>query len=531
MENENYRQLGLPPVGADCSVSSGFLERSAPKSRAWSLESNQHTVNLPPILRLGTLKEIERFQAHVASLRVHIPCDSKLLTREGSPLRLPLYRGGVTIGNRIVVHPMEGWDGTADGNPSGYTKERWRKFGRSGAKLIWGGEAVAVSHEGRANPHQLVIAAHTQTGLSELRSILIDEHIRTTGSKDGLLIGLQLTHSGRYCRPNHHTKPEPRILYHHPILDQRVGASADHPLLTDSEIEAIIADFHRAAKLAQDLGFDFVDIKHCHGYLGHEFLSAHTREGRYGGNFENRTRFLREVVAGIRVNAPQLAVGVRLSAFDTIPYRPDPSRSVNGKPGPGIPEAHDHLIPYRWGFGVDANCPTEIDLTETILFLRLLEELNIPLVNITAGSPYYNPHIQRPALYPPSDGYPPAEDPLISVARQMDVARELKQRFMNLIFVGTGYTYLQDFLPNVAQAAVREGWIDAVGMGRMILTYPEILYDASEGKPIEHKRVCRTFSDCTTAPRKGLPSGCYPLDNYYKNSELGGKLKLAKANK
>jgi 2,4-dienoyl-CoA reductase-like NADH-dependent reductase (Old Yellow Enzyme family) len=202
---------------------------------------------------------------------------------------------------------------------------------------------------------------------------------------------------------------------------------------------------------------------------------------------------------------------------------------VNGKPGPGIPEAHDHLIPYRWGFGVDANRPTEIDLTETIQFLSLLEELNIPLVNLTAGSPYYNPHIQRPALYPPSDGYQPAEDPLISVARQMSVARELKRRFPNLIVVGTAYSYLQDFLPNVAQAAVREGWIDAVGMGRMILTYPEILHDASEGKPIEHKRVCRTFSDCTTAPRKGLPSGCYPLDSYYKHSEFAEQLKLAKA--
>jgi 2,4-dienoyl-CoA reductase-like NADH-dependent reductase (Old Yellow Enzyme family) len=204
---------------------------------------------------------------------------------------------------------------------------------------------------------------------------------------------------------------------------------------------------------------------------------------------------------------------------------------MNGSPGPGIPETHDHLIPYRWGFGVDRSRPTETDLTETIRFLQLLEELNIPLVNLTAGSPYYNPHIQRPALYPPSDGYPPPEDPLISVARQMNVARELKQRFPNLIFVGTGYTYLQDFLPNVAQAAIRLGWIDAVGMGRMILTYPEILYDASEGKPIEHKRVCRTFSDCTTAPRTGLPSGCYPLDSYYKNSELAQTLKLAKANR
>jgi 2,4-dienoyl-CoA reductase-like NADH-dependent reductase (Old Yellow Enzyme family) len=452
-----------------------------------------------------------------------------LLTGESSPLRLPLNRGGIKVGNRIVVQPMEGWDGEADGNPSEHTKKRWRKFGGSGAKLIWGGEAVAVSHEGRANPNQLVIAAHTQKGLSGLRRILIEEHYRTTGSEDGLVIGLQLTHSGRYCRPNRHAKPEPRILYHHPILDKRLGLPGDYPLLTDAEIETIIGDFHRTAKLAQDLGFDFVDIKHCHGYLGHEFLSAHTREGQYGGTFENRTRFLREVVAGIRANAPGLEIGVRLSAFDTVAYRPDPSKSLNGKLGPGIPEEYDHLLPYRWGFGVDANRPTEIDLTETIQFLSLLEKLKIPLVNITAGSPYYNPHIQRPALYPPSDGYQPPEDPLINVARQISVARELKERFPNLIFVGTAYSYLQDFLPHVAQAVVREGWVDAVGMGRMILTYPEILHDASEGKPISRKRVCRTFSDCTTAPRNGLPSGCYPLDGYYKNSEFAEKLKLAKA--
>src|SRR5437899_2888516 len=307
-----------------------------------------------PIVRLGTVKQVERFQEHVRSLGLTIPCDRELLTGMNSPLRAPLNRGGVRIGNRITVQPMEGWDGTPDGNPSEHTIERWKKFGRSGAKLIWGGEAVAVSHEGRANPNQLVIAAHTQGGLSGLRRILIEEHRRRAGSEDGLVIGLQLTHSGRYCRPNHHTKPEPRILYHHPVLDKRLGISSDYPLLKDAEIETVIADFHRAAKLAQDLGFDFVDIKHCHGYLGHEFLSAHTREGKYGGSFENRTRFLREVVAGIRANAPGLEIGVRLSAFDTVAYRPDPSKSVNGKPGPGIPEALDHLIPYRWGLNGQA---------------------------------------------------------------------------------------------------------------------------------------------------------------------------------
>jgi 2,4-dienoyl-CoA reductase-like NADH-dependent reductase (Old Yellow Enzyme family) len=173
--------------------------------------------------------------------------------------------------------------------------------------------------------------------------------------------------------------------------------------------------------------------------------------------------------------------------------------------------------------------PTESDLTETVQFLTLLEELQIQLVNLTAGSPYYNPHIQRPALYPPSDGYQPPEDPLVGVALQMNVTRELKQLFPNLIVVGTAYSYLQDFLPHVAQSAVREGWVDAVGLGRMILTYPELLRDVSDGKEVEHKRICRTFSDCTTAPRNGLPSGCYPLDSYYKNSEMADRLKSAKA--
>jgi NADPH2 dehydrogenase len=482
-----------------------------------------------PILRLGTVKDVARFQEHIRSLGLTIPCDSELLSAPDSPLQWPLSRGGIKIGNRIAVQPMEGWDGTPDGNPSEHTIHRWRKFGGSGAKLIWGCEAIAVSHAGRANPNQLVIAPHTRRGLAGLRAALVEEHRRTAGSEHGLLIGLQLTHSGRYCRPNRHDRAEPRILYHHPILDQRLGLSADYPTLTDGEIEAIIEEFHRAAKIAFELGFDFVDIKHCHGYLGHEFLSAHTRDGKYGGSFENRTRFLRQVVRGIRTSAPGLSIGVRLSAFDTVAYRPDPSRAANGKLGPGIPESHDHLIPYRWGFGVNPLRPTESDLSETVQFLTLLEELQIQLVNLTAGSPYYNPHIQRPALYPPSDGYQPPEDPLVGVALQMNVTRQLKQLFPNLIVVGTAYSYLQDFLPHVAQSAVREGWVDAVGLGRMILTYPELLRDVSDGKEVEHKRICRTFSDCTTAPRNGLPSGCYPLDSYYKNSEMADRLKSAKA--
>jgi NADPH2 dehydrogenase len=424
---------------------------------------------------------------------------------------------------------MEGWDGNIDGSPSEYTVRRWQRFGSSGAKLIWGGEAAAVSIAARDNPYQLVVASHTRKALERLRLALVQEHRQVTGSDDGLLVGLQLTHSGRYCRPNPDGKPVPQILYHHPILDKRVGITSKYPLLTDPEVARIIEEFHCAAVIAWELGFDFVDVKQCHGYLGHDFLNAHTREGKFGGSFENRTRFLREVVEGIRGAAPGLKIGVRLSAFDTVPFRPDPARSLPGKPGPGIPEDHDNLIPYRWGFGVNPMNPTEMDLTETICYLELLEQLDIRLVNIAAGSPYYNPHIQRPALYPPSDGYQPPEDPLIGVARQMNAAKELKAKFPNLIFVGSGYSYLQDFLPNVAQAALLEGWTDSVGLGRMVLTYPEILWDSANGNAIQHKRVCRTFSDCTTAPRNGLPSGCYPLDSHYKNSEFMDRLTVLKS--
>jgi 2,4-dienoyl-CoA reductase-like NADH-dependent reductase (Old Yellow Enzyme family) len=471
---------------------------------------------------------VETFQRDLRAREIVMPCDQELLLGSESPLAEPLHADGITIGNRFAIHPMEGWDCTLDGKPSELTIRRWRNFGRSGAKLIWGGEAVAVRHDGRANPNQLLIGEHTRVDLASLRDTLIAEHKQKTGSTDGLFVGLQLTHSGRYSRPNSKDRPEPRILYHHPLLDRRVGVSSDYPVLTDGEIRQIIAAFHQAARIAHEIGFDFVDVKHCHGYLGHEFLSAHTREGDYGGSFENRTRFLREIVEGIRAVAPGLEIGVRLSAFDTLPYKPDPSRSSADKLGPGVPESLDGLLPYRWGFGVNPTDPREPDLTETVPYLSLLRDLGIRLVNISAGSPYYNPHIQRPALFPPSDGYQPPEDPLIGVARQMQSTRTLKQQFPELLIVGTAYTYLQDFLPYVAQAAVREGWADSVGLGRMVLAYPELPWDVLEGRVLERKRLCRTFSDCTTAPRNGFPSGCYPLDGFYKNTEAAQQIKQIK---
>jgi 2,4-dienoyl-CoA reductase-like NADH-dependent reductase (Old Yellow Enzyme family) len=292
-------------------------------------------------------------------------------------------------------------------------------------------------------------------------------------------------------------------------LDKKFGISDDYPLLTDDEIDELIEDFVRAAVLAQQIGFEFVDVKHCHGYLGHEFLSARDREGRYGGSFEGRTNFLRQIVEGIRANAPGLDIGVRLSAFDWIPFQP-------GADGQGVPEQYNNNGEgYPYTFGGDKT-GTGIDLTEPLAFLDLLSDLDIQLLCVTAGSPYYNPHIQRPAIFPPSDGYQPPEDPLAGVARQISATAELKRQRPDLVYVGSGYSYLQDWLPNVGQYAVRTGQTDFVGLGRMILSYPELAADVLAGRALQRKRICRTFSDCTTAPRNGMVSGCYPLDEFYK---------------
>lgn len=471
--------------------------------------------------RIATLRTADEFRAHLDKLNITLPFDETLQHGSDAPLAQVLPNALKPIGNRFAILPMEGWDGTEDGRPSAETTRRWQRFGQSGAKLIWGGEAVAIRHEARANPNQLVINERTVPDLSHLRETLIEAHKARFSRADDLLIGLQLTHSGRFSKPNDKKRMEPRTVYQHPWLDAKFHVK-DSDLLSDAEIDDIIAEMGRAARLAQQAGFEFVDLKHCHGYLGHEFLSAHTRPGKYGGSFENRTRYLRDCVASIRAAAPGLHIGVRLSAFDWMPFKPGPD-------GTGVADRHDDNNLYPFAFGGDGT-GVGIDLTEPHLFLSALEKLGIELVCLSAGSPYYNPHIQRPALFPPSDGYQPPEDPLVGVARQINMTTELKRQHPNLIFVGTGYSYLQDWLPNVAQAAVRTGAVDSVGIGRMVLSYPEIVADTLEGRALQRKSICRTFSDCTTGPRNGLISGCYPLDPYYKSHPQRELLEAAKKN-
>ncbi|MEI8290547.1 MAG: NADH:flavin oxidoreductase [Verrucomicrobiota bacterium] len=483
---------------------------------------------LPPkIIRIPSLKTIEEFGEHIRRLNLDLQFEPQIFVGDASALTRPLSFNGRIIGNRWTVHPMEGWDGTTTGGVTEPMIRRWQRFGESGGKLIWGGEAMAVRPDGRANPHQLIINEANKVGIARLRETLLAAHQTHYGKTDDLLIGFQLTHSGRFCRP-HGPHMEPRVAYRHPLLDKKFKVTSDDQVFTDDDLKQLVEDYATAAKVAADIGADFVDVKHCHGYLLHEFLSARTRPGAYGGSFENRTRLFREIVSAIRAIAPKLEIGVRLSAFDLVPFKPNPGLAEPGKLGPGMPEDYSHCLPYQYAFGVDQKNPVACDLSETVQFLKLLEQLGIRLVNLTAGSPYYNPHIQRPAIYPPSDGYQPPEDPLVGVARQINAVKVLKAQFPDLIIVGTGYSYLQEYLPQVAGYYLRHGHVDSVGIGRAVLSYPAMLAHATTRGKLETRYICRTFSDCTTAPRNGIISGCYPLDKFYSEKPEFQKLKGVK---
>jgi 2,4-dienoyl-CoA reductase-like NADH-dependent reductase (Old Yellow Enzyme family) len=451
------------------------------------------TDRYPQVKRLDS---VARVTARLDELGVAIPIDE--VVDPGGVLASPIDVGGLVAPNRFAVLPMEGWDAEPDGRPSDLVRRRWDRFAASGCGLVWG-EATAVRPDGRANPNQLVIDRTTVDDLADLRARLAP----------GQVAGLQLTHSGRWARPG-----PPRLAYAHPLLDAR----ASGPVLSDDELDELVEQYVDAAVLAGNAGFDFVDVKHCHGYLLHELLSAHDRPGRYGGDLLGRTTFLRGVVAGIRERAPALAVAVRVSVFDLVPF-------TTGEGGVGVPEATGA---YRYAFGGDGT-GVGVDLTEAHALLGVFTELGIDLVSTTAGSPYYCPHVQRPAYFPPSDGYQPPEDPLVGVARQVAATAELALRHPSLVLVGSGYSYLQEWLPNVAQAVVASGGASMVGLGRMALSYPDLVADVLAGRPLDGRRICRTFSDCTTAPRNGLVSGCYPLDDFYKDSPQ--RVALARAKK
>ena len=221
------------------------------------------------VSRYFKFKNRDDLAREAESLGLDVP-----LQADPAPLAEAIRVGDRPVGNRLAIQPMEGCDGDHDGAPGELTLRRFQRFGAGGAKLIWG-EACAVVPEARANPRQLVLSDRNAPAIGRLIAACRQAHREAIGDDGDLLIGLQLTHSGRYCQDG------PILVQHDPLLKGLAGS-----LISDDDLERLRDHYVAAAKRAFAIGCDFVDVKQCHRYLLSELLSAKTRPGRFGGSFE-----------------------------------------------------------------------------------------------------------------------------------------------------------------------------------------------------------------------------------------------------
>ncbi|NLG52088.1 MAG: NADH:flavin oxidoreductase [Chloroflexi bacterium] len=423
-------------------------------------------------------KTLEDLMAKTKELGLDLPADTDL-----SPLAQRVRIGDKWTPNALAIHPMEGCDGTADGKPDELTIRRYVRFARGGAGLLWF-EATAILPEGRANPRQLWLSPENAGAFAALRERALAEGREANGPDYQPFTVLQLTHSGRYSRPV--DKPRPVIAHHDGLLDQAQKLPPDYPLISDDELDRLPDQYLQAARLAHNCGFDGVDIKSCHRYLLSELLAAHTRPGRYGGSFENRTRLLLNIVRRVRAELPDQLITLRLNVYD----------------------AH----PYPWGWGVDKEDPTVPDLTEPLRLIGLLQKAGVSLINVTVGNPYFTPHINRPFDMNVVGGYTPDEHPLVGVARMIHLTRRIKQVYPDMVIVGSGYSWLRHYLGNVAAAVLRKGWADIVGAGREAFAYPDFARDLLTTGQMNRRNTCIACSRCTQIMRDHGRAGCVPFD-------------------
>jgi NADPH2 dehydrogenase len=412
--------------------------------------------------------------------------------------------GQVTVGNSIAIHPMEGCDGALDGRPGELTWRRYRRFAAGGAKLIWF-EATAVREDGRANTRQLWIHPENAGDFARLLEMIRKVHREHWGSSDDLLEPLQLTHSGRYSFPRR------IIACHNPGVDKKTNTPPDYPVIGDDELERLEDAYVEAARLAVEAGFRAIDIKVTHGYLLNELMSAKLREGRYGGSLENRTLFIRNVIGKIRsAVGNRLILCMRLGCYDGVPYTGDPATNV------GVPL--EYSLPYYYGFGTDPDDPFKEDLAEVKQAVGWFKDWGIELLNVSMGSPYFNPHVGRPFEKPDEGNYEQPEHPLLGVDRHFRIAGELQRTFPDLPMVGTGYSWLQKFAIHAGARNIADGNIRFFGLGRGAIAYPDFAKDALEKGELDERRVCKTVTFCTFLMRQKyhplgqFPTGCVPFD-------------------
>ncbi len=396
-----------------------------------------------------------------------------------SILKTPLEINGKTINNRIVYQAMEGCDGTASGVPDELTIRRYHRFANGGPGIIWF-EATAVQKKARANPRQMYIC---DENIDTFKAFV--EDVKTTCIRENgfePLVICQLTHSGRYSKPNGYL--EPIIAYNNPIFEKDAPIDKSR-IITDEELDVLMVDLINGAALAEKCGFDGADIKCCHRYLMSELMSGYTRDGRYGGSFENRTRLFKGAVSGAIENCSKdFIITSRMNAYDGFPY------------------------PY--GFGVNEKNGITPDYTEAVKIAEFLKEKGVTLLNLTMGNPYFNPHVNRPFA---NGTYEPPEHPMSGVARMLTGIKEIKSAVPELKIISSGISYLGTASANVSAANIKDGWYDFAGFGRETLAYPQVAREICENGGLDPKKICVACGKCTEIMRqKGGTPGCVIRD-------------------
>jgi len=408
------------------------------------------------------------------------------LSDDLSPLQKPVRIGDLTAPNALAALPMEGCDSLPDGSPSELVERRYKRFEGGGAGLLWW-EACAVVEEGKANDLQMTLTRQNAGRFAALLANANGEAARRNGADHRPVNVLQLTHSGRYSRPHGH-RMIPFAPQRDPLLDPRVGLGPGAPLVSDAYLDDMIGRYALCAKLAMEAGFDGVDIKACHRYLISELLAGHTRQGKYGGNFDNRTRFLLDVIGAVRrETGSRFLIACRFNAFD----------------------AH----PYPYGFGGDREDMWRFDPAEPAALTRLLVKNGVGLLSNSAGNPYYiYPQVTRPFDLA-SAGVPlPEEHPLESVARLLGLTRSIQKEAGDVPVVGSGYSWLRQFIPCVGAASIASGGCAFVGLGRSSFAYPDAPRDIWRGGTMDPQKCCVSCSRCTQIMRDHGRTGCVIRD-------------------
>ena len=419
-------------------------------------------------------KTLEEVKERAEELKVYLPFSSST-----DILKTPLKVGNVTFHNRMGIAPMEGADSLEDGSPSDYTIRRYVNEAIGGSALIWF-EAISIVPEGRSSKTQLLLTEENVESYKRMNEKIKEAGRKANGFEPYLI--MQANHSGRYSNPDN--RPAPMIAYRHPQLEQ-YRAADDSCIVTDDYLKSLEESFGKAALLAKKAGFDAVDIKSCHGYLLAELLSAYDRPGQYGGNYENRTRLLKNGIKAAKVwEDENFQVTCRLGIYDGYEY--------------------------PWGFGVSEGSGLKPDLKEPI---RLVKELygncGIQMMNLTMGNPYATTHVTRPF---DMGKYEPEEHPFTGIGRMIAGIGEVKKAVPEMVIFGSAPTYLRQFADLYTAGAVEEGFCDGMLFGRMAFADPDYANEIIKNGRIDPKRVCMTCGKCGDLIRAHKPTGCVIRD-------------------